>query len=91
MLESISTKIFADGADLDRILRARRRAAHQGLHDEPDADVEGRPDGLRGVRRAACSSAITDRPISFEVFADDAAEIEPPGARDRRRGARTST
>ena len=37
MLESISTKIFADGADLDQILAARRRPADQGLHDESRA------------------------------------------------------
>ena len=56
MLESISTKIFADGADLDQILRARRRPADQGLHDEPDPDVEGGPDRLRRVRAGASSS-----------------------------------
>ena len=32
-------------------------------------------------------AAITDRPISFEVFADEFAEMTAPGAADRRPGA----
>ena len=34
---------------------------------------------------------ITDRPISFEVFADDADEMRAPGQGDRELGRRTST
>ena len=80
---AISVKVFADGADLDAILALAAEPADRGLHDEPDADVEGRPDGLRASSRSACSSAITDHPISFEVFADDADEMRAPGAADR--------
>ena len=53
----------------------RRRRADPRVHDEPDADVEGGADGLHRVLPAAARAEITDRPISFEVFADDAAEI----------------
>ena len=67
-------KLFADGADLEHILRLAADQRIRGLHDQPDADVEGRADGLRGVRRRLLEE-ITDQPISFEVFADDAAEI----------------
>ena len=52
VIDELNVKIFADGADLDAILAlaADRRIAR--LHDESDADVEGRPDRLRGVRQA---------------------------------------
>ena len=46
-------RIFADGADLDRHPGARRRSAHLRVHDEPDADAQGRAHRLRGVRAAA--------------------------------------
>ena len=48
----LTRKIFADGADLDGILALAADPRIAGLHDEPDADVEGGPDRLRGVRQA---------------------------------------
>ena len=42
VLEQISTRIFADGADLDGILALAADPRIAGLHDQPDADVEGR-------------------------------------------------
>ena len=50
--------------------------AHQGVHDEPDADAQGRRHRLSSVSPARCLSAIPDRPISFEVFSDEFAEME---------------
>ncbi len=73
-LENIHTKLFADGADLASILAVAA--------DERIAGFTTNPTLMRiaGVSDYAAFAAevlahITDRPISFEVFADDPAEI----------------
>ena len=71
---ALHVKIFADGADL-AASRRWRRAADPGLHDQPDADAQGGRRGLRGVRPEVIE-LVPDRPISFEVFADDFDEME---------------
>ena len=70
------SKIFADGADLDGHAGAVPQAAHQGLHDQSDADAQGRHHATIARSRSDVLAAIPDRPISFEVFSDEFAEME---------------
>jgi transaldolase len=74
MLESISTKIFADGADLDQVLRLASDARIKGFTTNPTLMWKA---GLTEYSEFAKSllERITDKPISFEVVADDAEEI----------------
>ena len=49
-LEQLTVKIFADGADLAWHDRDVPEPAHQGLHDQPDADAQGRHSRLPRLR-----------------------------------------
>ncbi len=74
VLEQISTRIFADGADLDGILAlaADRRIA--GFTTNPTLMWKaGLTDYAEFAQRLL--ERITRHPISFEVFADDVEEI----------------
>lgn len=70
----MSVKIFADGADLDTILALADDRRVRGFTTNPTLM---RKAGLTSyedfVRRLV--ERITDKPISFEVFADNAAEM----------------
>jgi transaldolase len=74
VLESISTRIFADGADLEQILDLARDARIQGFTTNPTlmwkAGLTDYSEFARGLLEQ-----ITDKPISFEVVADDDGEI----------------
>ena len=74
MLDSISTRIFADGADLDQILQLARHPRVEGFTTNPTLMWKA---GLTDYSEFARSllEQIIDKPISFEVVADDAAEI----------------
>src|ERR1700733_10442832 len=80
MLDQISTRIFADGADLEGILALAADSRIAGFTTNPTLM---RKVGLTDYARFAQSllERVTKHPISFEVFADDAA--------DMRRQART--
>jgi transaldolase len=74
VLDQISTRIFADGADLDGILAlaADRRIA--GFTTNPTLMWKaGLTDYAEFAKRLL--ERITEHPISFEVFADDAEEM----------------
>ena len=74
MLDRIRTKIFADGADLDGILDLARRPHIQGFTTNPTLMWKaGLSDYEEFGRRIL--ERVSDLPISFEVFADDAAEM----------------
>jgi transaldolase len=74
MLDSISTKIFADGADLDQILRHAENPRIEGFTTNPTLMWKaGLTDYADFAQRLL--ERITRHPISFEVFADDEAEI----------------
>jgi transaldolase len=63
-------KIFADGADLDELLRLAANAKIQGFTTNPTLMRKaGVAEYVRFARAAL--ELITDRPISFEVFSDD--------------------
>jgi transaldolase len=74
MLDRISTKIFADGADLDGILRLAEDPMIQGFTTNPTLMWKaGLTDYADFAQRLL--EQIRDKPISFEVFADDEAEM----------------
>jgi transaldolase len=74
MLDSITTKIFADGADLDGILRLSDDPRISGFTTNPTlmwkAGLTDYHDFATRVLEAVCT-----KPVSFEVFADDEDEI----------------
>jgi transaldolase len=70
-----SIKIYSDGADRKSMLEMAKNPLVKGLTTNPSLMK------LAGVQdyRSYCKgilSEITDKPISFEVFADDFAEME---------------
>jgi len=69
-LSSITTKIYADGADLEGLLRLAQAPHIRGFTTNPTlmrkAGVEDYATFAKQVLER-----ITDRPISFEVFSDD--------------------
>jgi len=74
MLDAISTKIFADGADLDEILKHAADPRIRGFTTNPTLMWKaGLTDYADFAQRLL--ERITEHPISFEVFADDEAEI----------------
>lgn len=74
-IADLSVKLFADGADRDEMVRLYSDPLIQGLTTNPTLM---RRFGISDYRAFALDvvAAIPDRPISFEVFADDEAEIE---------------
>jgi transaldolase len=74
MLDSISTKIFADGADLDHILALADDPRIEGFTTNPTLMWKA---GLTDYSEFARNllERISAKPISFEVVADDEDEI----------------
>jgi transaldolase len=74
-LGSLKIRIFADGADLAGMLELSRRAHIQGLTTNPTLM---RKAGVRDYRAFAREvlSVIRDKPVCFEVLADDFANME---------------
>jgi transaldolase len=74
MLDRISTKVFADGADLDGILRLAEDPLIKGFTTNPTLMWKaGLTDYADFAQRLL--ERIPDKPISFEVFADDDVEM----------------
>ena len=73
-VELLSVQVFADGADRDTILYLAENPLIQGFTTNPTLM---RKAGVRDYKAFATDllEAIPDRPISFEVFADDLPEI----------------
>ncbi|HEX8911003.1 MAG TPA: transaldolase [Humisphaera sp.] len=71
----LRVKVFADGADRAGMLEMARKPHIAGLTTNPTLM---RKAGISDYRAFAKDvlSAITDKPISFEVFCDDFAEME---------------
>jgi transaldolase len=74
-IESLRVKIFADGADMASMLEMAALPHIAGFTTNPTLM---RKAGVADYRRFAQEvlSEIRDRPISFEVFADDFGEME---------------
>jgi transaldolase len=74
MLDRISTRIFADGADLDGILALAADPRIAGFTTNPTLmHKAGLTDYAEFAHRLL--ERVTVHPISFEVFADDPSEI----------------
>ncbi len=74
VLEQITTKIFADGADLDAILSLAADRRISGFTTNPTLMWKaGLTDYAEFAKRLL--ERITKHPISFEVFANDADEM----------------
>jgi transaldolase len=73
-LSRLRVKIFADGADFDGILRMYANPLIKGFTTNPTLMRKaGVSDYAAFARRVL--AAVPDRPISFEVFADDLDEM----------------
>ncbi len=74
-LDNLTVQIFADGADLDGMLALYRNPLIKGFTTNPTlmrkAGIANYPKFARAVL-----AAIPDRPISFEVIADEFDEME---------------
>ncbi len=73
-ISSLTTKIFADGADLESLLRLAKEPYISGFTTNPTLM---RKAGIADYERFAREvlDQITDRPISFEVFSDEIPEM----------------
>lgn len=73
-VEDLKIKIFADGANLESMTALSRLPHISGLTTNPTLMKQA---GIRDYQEFAQSvlAAISDKPISFEVFADDYAEM----------------
>ncbi len=74
-LESLRVKIFADGADKAGMLEMAQRPYIAGFTTNPTLMRKAGIADYRAFAREIIS-AIPDRPISFEVFSDDFAQME---------------
>lgn len=72
--ESLGIKVFADGADLEGILRLSRDPKISGFTTNPTLMRNAGVEDYEGFARKLLDHII-DRPISFEVFSDDFAEM----------------
>jgi transaldolase len=74
VVDDLTVKIFADGADLDGILALSQDRRIHGFTTNPTLMWKA---GLTDYEEFAkrLLERITDKPISFEVFADDASEM----------------
>ena len=74
-LQSLKIKIFADGADRASMLELHGRPYIKGLTTNPTLM---RKAGVANYRAFACDvlAAIRDKPVSFEVLADDFESME---------------
>jgi transaldolase len=74
-LSQLKIKIFADGADKSTMLDLYALPYIQGFTTNPTLMHRAGIDDYEAFARDILES-ISDRPISFEVFADDRAEME---------------
>ena len=73
-LDRLKVKIFADGADLAEIAALARNPLIKGFTTNPTLM---RKQGIADYEKfgRALLQIVSDRPVSFEVFADDPAEM----------------
>ena len=74
-MADITTKIFADGADIDSIKRLAANPIVKGFTTNPTLMRKAGVTDYKAFARDVLS-VVTDRPVSFEVFADDLATME---------------
>ena len=69
-IETLRVKIFADGADLEAILELSRNPAIKGFTTNPTLMRKAGITDYEAFGRQVLA-AVTEHPVSFEVFADD--------------------
>jgi transaldolase len=74
-VRELRVKIFADGAELPGMLALYRQPHIRGFTTNPTLMNKAGIRDYRGFAREVLA-AIPDRPISFEVFSDDFADME---------------
>jgi transaldolase len=74
-VSTLNVKIFADGADLAGMVEMASKPLIAGLTTNPTLMRKAGITDYRGFAREVVA-AIPDKPISFEVFSDDFAEME---------------
>jgi transaldolase len=75
ILASLRVKMFADGADRAGILEMYRNPWIKGFTTNPTLMRKAGLTDYAGFAKSILT-AITDKPVSFEVFSDDFAEME---------------
>lgn len=70
-VDDLKIKIFADGADLEGMKAMASKSYIQGLTTNPTLMRKAGVTDYAGFAKQVLA-AITDKPVSFEVFADDA-------------------
>ncbi|MEQ8587697.1 MAG: transaldolase [Thalassobaculaceae bacterium] len=73
-VDDLKIKIFADGADLDGMKAMAAKPYIQGLTTNPTLMRKAGVTDYAAFAKQVLT-AITDKPVSFEVFADDAASM----------------
>ncbi len=75
MLKNLKIKLFADGAEIDAMVKCYKEGLVKGFTTNPTLMKKA---GLTDYKKFAqeALTAITDLPISFEVFSDDFQEME---------------
>src|SRR3984957_4704224 len=74
-LESLEIKIFADGADLEGMISLYRNPLIKGLTTNPTLMRKAGIEDYESFAKDALAF-IKDKPISFEVFSDEFAEMK---------------
>src|SRR5262245_21321965 len=69
-IADLKVKIFADGADYDGIVKMARNLAIKGFTTNPSLMRKAGVTDYEAFARKVLGT-IKDRPVSFEVFADD--------------------
>jgi transaldolase len=77
-VNSLRIKIFADGADLKSMKEAATNPLVKGFTTNPTLMRQAGVTDYKAFAREVLA-AIPDRPVSFEVFADDFATMEAQG------------
>jgi len=73
-LANLKVKIFADGADYDGIVKMARNPVIKGFTTNPSLMRKAGVTDYEAFARKVLA-AVPDRPVSFEVFADDFASM----------------
>ena len=73
-LDGLRVKLFADGADLDGILKMYANPRIRGFTTNPTLMRKAGVDDYEAFARTVLA-AVPDRPVSLEVFADDFADM----------------
>ena len=84
-VNDLKVKIFADGADVKGMVEMYAKPFVKGFTTNPTLMRKAGITDYRGFAKEVLA-AIPDRPISFEVFSDDFAEMERQAQGDRELG-----